>query len=331
MSQKPLCVVTHWVHPEIINYLEPHCRLVVNKTRETWPRQILFDHLKEADAAMMFMPDWVDAELLDNAPRLKIVGAALKGYDNFDVDALTSRGVWLSYVPDLLTIPTAELTIALMLALGRHVLPGDKRVRSGAFEGWRPIFYGQGLHGSTVGIIGLGRLGQAVAQRLAGWGVKLIGYDIAELPDERKRELALAQTDMPTLLATADWVVCVSPLTPDSKGLLGAAELAAMKPGAFLVNTGRGSCVDEEAVTEALEKGHLAGYAADVFAFEDWGLADRPRDVPEALRDPGLRTVFTPHLGSAVEQVRIDIAMEAARNIVDVLCGKAPRNPVNTI
>jgi phosphonate dehydrogenase len=278
-----------------------------------------------ADAMMAFMPDSVDAAFLAAAPRLKVIACALKGFDNFDVTACTRAGVWVSIVPDLLTAPTAELAIGLALGLGRHLREGDAFVRSGAFQGWRPALYGSGLAGATVAILGLGRLGGAIAARLAGFGCRLIGHDAAAGGPATVTRMGLEEA-----LAEADQVIVALPLTGGTRHVIDAAALARMKPGALLVNVGRGSTVDEAAVADALAAGRLGGYAADVFALEDWALADRPRAIdPRLLAHP--RTLFTPHLGSAVARVREEIAMAAALNIADALAGRRPRDAVNTI
>lgn len=326
---KPVCVVTHWIHPEVIDFMAPHCELVLNQTRESLPRQALFARLSQADAAMMFMPDWVDDELLDHAPRLRVIGAALKGFDNFDVEAVARRGIWLTNVEDLLTIPTAELTIGLMLALGRHMLSGDRLIRSGGFEGWRPLFYGVGLEGSTIGLVGLGRLGQAVAKRLQGWEASVLGFDVNPLAPALAAQLGVRQVGLDELCARSDFTVLLTPLTSGTRRLFNAERIATIKPGAHLINAGRGSCVDEAAVAQALAGGRLAGYAADVFEFEDWILRDRPASIARGLLEDADRTVFTPHLGSAVDKVRAAIAMEAAENIVAALHGERPKGAVN--
>ena len=330
MNKKPHCLVTCRIHPEVVKYLEQYCTLDLNQTDESLRPEELRTRIKEADAVMMFMPDKVDEGLLSAAPRLKVIGAALKGYDNFDVEAATRHHVWLTYVPDLLTAPTAELTIALMLGLSRNVAAGDRRVRSD-FRGWRPVLFGTGVAGSTVGIIGMGRLGQAVAGLLRGWNTRLLGFDISERSAARGRELGVEMLPLEEVLKESDFVLVLTPLTPHSRKLLNAERLSLMKEGAFLVNTGRGSCVDERAVAQALKNGHLAGYAADVFEFEDWALDGRPEKICPPLLSPELNTLFTPHLGSAVDKVRIAIEMTAAKNIVDVLEGRVPEHPVNDL
>ena len=179
---KSKVVVTHRVHEEILDLLRTSCEVSANQSAETLEREEILRRAAEADGLMVFMPDSLDAEFLARCRRLKIVAAALKGYDNFDVAACTQRGVWFTIVPDLLTDPTAELTIALLLGLTRKVLEGDRYVRSGAFQGWRPHLYGSGLSGRTLGIIGLGAVGQALAKRLRGFDLTLLYSDIRAVP-----------------------------------------------------------------------------------------------------------------------------------------------------
>ena len=319
---KPRVVVTHWVHPEVLDLLRSVADVDVNPGRESWPHDELLRRVRDADAMIAFMPDRVDDAFLAAAPRLRIVAGALKGFDNLDVAACTRRGVWVTIVEDLLTAPTADLALGLLLALTRNILPGDRSVRAPGYPGWRPILYGAGLSGANVGVIGFGLLGRAIVQRLTGFGAKVRIHDPGAKGDPLWMPLDL-------LLPHSDIVVLAAPLTPATHHMLGAAGLARMRPGAHLVNVGRGSVVDEVAVAAALESGHLAGYAADVFEFEDLSLADRPRAIPEALLAFPDRTVFTPHLGSAVDAVRREIALSAARNVVDVLEGRPPRDSVN--
>lgn len=326
---KPKIVVTHWVHPEVIELLEDVGDVVPNTTRERLPRAELIARTRDADAIMTFMPDRVDEEFLDACPRLKVVGCALKGYDNFDIEACTRRGVWITNVPDLLTVPTAELTIGLLIGLTRHVLAGDTFVRSGRFDGWRPTLYGAGLAGKTLGIIGMGAVGQAIAQRLQGYDMTLLYADPRALTPEREAALRLARVPLDELLGVSDYVVPMVPYRPDTLHLIDAPALARMQQGAFLVNTCRGSVVDEEAVADALACGKLAGYAADVFEMEEWARSDRPRAIPSRLLEDTARTLFTPHLGSAVEEVRWAIELEAAANILQALRGEVPRGALN--
>lgn len=265
---KPKVVLTHWVHPEIIELLREKAEVVANPGRKTLPREVLLERAKDADALMAFMPDCIDEAFLKACPRLKIIAAALKGFDNFDVDACTRHGVWLTIAPDLLTIPTAELTVGLVLGITRNMLEGDRHIRSGQFAGWRPELYGLGLYGRTAGIVGLGLVGRAVAERLKGFGMNLVYSDeISLLPDEEE-QLGLTKVTFSGLLDSSDIVIPLLPLTDRTFHLFDRNALARMKKGSYLVNACRGSVVDEMAVVESLEKRHLAGYAADVFEME---------------------------------------------------------------
>lgn len=326
---KPKVVLTHWVHPEIIEMLETVAEVVPNETRDTLPRAEILRRARDADALMAFMPDSIDAAFLDACPKLRVVGAALKGYDNFDVDACTRRGIWFSIVPDLLTVPTAELTIGLLLGLTRHVLPGDSRIRSGTFRGWRPELYGCGLTGRTLGIIGMGAVGRAIAKRLAGFDMQLLYCDKTALDAELERAWGARRVALDELLAASDFVVPMLPMTAETQHLINAGTLAQMKRGSYLINACRGSVVDERAVVDALASGHLAGYAADVFEMEEWSRPDRPAAIPQALIDNTAQTLFTPHLGSAVREVRLAIEREAARNILQALSGQRPDGAIN--
>lgn len=330
-SARAKVVITHRVHREVVDLLGATCDLVLNDSPETWPREKLLSHAAAADALMVFMPDSVDDSFLAACPRLKIVAAALKGCDNFDVRACARRGVWFSIVPDLLSIPTAELALGLMLGLTRNIGPGDRRVREGSFEGWRPVLYGAGLCGRTVGIIGMGRLGRALAPMLRGLGTKTICADQTALTAEDEQRLGVTRMEWNDLLAAADVIALLLPLTPSTLHIFGGEALARMKPGSYLINVGRGSVVDEKAIADALDSGHLAGYAADVFEMEDWAREDRPRSVEPRLLKPGARTLFTPHLGSAVAEVRLRIELAAAGNILQALRGERPSDAVNSV
>jgi phosphonate dehydrogenase len=325
----PRVVLTHWVHPEVIEVLSHTCEVVANPTKETLSRQEILSLTIDAEALMVFMPDRIDAEFLQKCPKLKIIAGALRGYDNFDVEACTQQGVWFTIVPTLLADPTAELTIGLLLGLTRRMVEGDAVIRSGQFAGWRPRLYGVGLHHRTLGIVGMGSLGQAFAKRLAGFDMKVLYTDLQPLSSETEQALGLSYVSFETLLAESEFVVLMVPLIAETFHLIDRSTLAQMKPGSFLINPCRGSVVDELAVADALESGHLAGYAADVFEMEDWARSDRPRSIPQALLDAKDKTFFTPHLGSAIHTVRRDIALEAAENILQALRGEVPKGAVN--
>jgi phosphonate dehydrogenase len=300
--------------------------LDINPGPEPWSDAELRRRCAEADGLLAFMTERVDAAFLATCPRLRAISCALKGFDNFDAAACAEAGVWLTVVPDLLTEPTAELALALALALGRNLLAGDALVRAGRFEGWRPALYGAGLSGSAIGIAGMGRVGRAIARRAAAFGPRrLLGHDAGAAWPEQA--LGVERAGLEELFRACDFVFLALPLTAETLHLIGDRLLAAAR-GVRLVNIGRGGVVDELAIARALEVGWLAGYAADVFELEDWATPGRPREVPTALRALEDRTVFTPHLGSAVTEVRRRIETAAARNLVAALSGLSPPDAV---
>jgi len=322
-------VVTNWVHTPVIRRLERYGRVESNPDREPWPRERLLEVCADADAMLAFMTDHVDAEFLAACPRLRIIAGALKGYDNFDGEACARRGVWLTVVPDLLTAPTAELAIGLTISVARMMLPGDRYIRRGAFEGWRPRFYGAGLEGASVGLVGMGAVGRAIATRLRGFGVRLRYFDRDRLAPSAEAEFGVEWMPFQQLLRASDFVILAVSLNDDTVATIDRDALASMKPDAYLVNPARGSLVDEDAVADALVEGRLAGYAADVFACEDWARSERPAGIPQSLIDLPHKTVLTPHLGSAVDRVRLEIALAAAGNIADCFEGRRPAGAVN--
>lgn len=326
---KPTVVITQKVHDEVIQYLDQYCIVVPNTETEPLGRPELIARAADAHGMMVFMPDSIDEEFLAACPRLRIVAAALKGFDNFDVQACTRRGIWFSIVPDLLTVPTADLTVGLLLCLTRNLLTGDRQVRSGAFDGWRPHLYGTGLSGATAGIIGMGAVGLAVASRLRAFDMTILCHDIQPVDPKTLDDIAARSVSLDELLCSSDIVLPLLPLTPDTLHLMSRERIALMKPGAFLINAGRGSVVDEAAVADSLANGHLGGYAADVFEMEDWARPDRPSGISPALLAMKDKTVFTPHIGSAVGSVRREIEMDAARSIVEALQGFTPHGAVN--
>ena len=299
--------------------------VVGNAGPEPWGREALHGALAGASGALVFMTDRVDAAFLEAGAGeagagLRVIGCALKGWDNVDLAACTARGVLVAVVEDLLTAPTAELAVGLMIAAGRQVVAADRAVRAEGFRGWRPRFYGVGLDGSVVGIVGMGAVGRAVAARLQGFGCRVVHWD-----RERARE---GWMPLEELLGAADYVVLALPLTAETAGLIGAAALGRMRPGAVLVNPARGSLVDEAAVAAALGSGRLAAYAADVFECEDWARERRPGAVHPGLLGSG-RTVLTPHIGSAVATVRERIELAAAEAVLAGLRGDRPEGCLN--
>ncbi len=320
-------LITHRAFPETVDSLRT-CGEVVHPDGDSFSRDEVRRRAADCEAMMTFMPDVVDEAFLRGCPHLRIVACALKGYDNFDAEACTRQGVWLTIVPNLLTIPTAELTVGLAIALARHVRTGDAHVRSGAFRGWEPHFYGTGLAGSNVGIAGMGAIGRTMATRLAGFGCRLFYTDRQRMSYSDEQALGISWLTLEELLSNSDFLVLAVPLNGQTRHMINAAALDRMRPGAFLINPCRGSVVDEQAVLEALNRGRLGGYAANVFEMEDWVLPDHPSGIPQGLLEHP-NTLFTPHIGSAVTETRRRIELAAAENIRQALSGKRPPDAVN--
>ena len=278
------------------------------------------------------MADCIDEAFLESCSRLQIIAATLKGYDSYDVEACTRHGVWLTIVPESIIPPTAELALALTLAVMRNVRSGDEVVRSGDFAGWRPALYGATLSDAVVGMLGMGQLGQAVAKLLSAFGIAELLY-----VDEDEKELHSNTTqsptrrvDLDTLFSTSDVIIVTLPLTSSTHHLVDAALLAQLRPGSRMINAGRGSVIDKAAVLEVLQSGRMAGYAADVFEMEDWAFPTRPKSILKELREHP-RTVLTPHLGSAVDSVRREMSLTSARQVRQVLVdGQRPQHAVNS-
>ena len=217
-----------------------------------------------------------------------------------------------------------------MIGLTRKIRAADGWVRSGEFQGWRPEFYGLGIADFAIGIVGMGAIGRAVAERLRGWGATIIYTDRTPIVRTDEARLTATWRDLDSLLREADAVILALPLTAETLHTINPARLMVMKPGSFLINPCRGSVVDESAVLMALQSGHLGGYAADVFELEDWARECRPPQIgPALLSHPN--TLFTAHIGSAVQKVRLAIELRAAENIRQVLSGERPKDAVNDI
>jgi glyoxylate reductase len=255
-----------------------------------------------------------EAELA-GLPRLKVVANCAVGYDNVDLAACARRGVVVTNTPDVLTDATADLAMALLLAVARRLGEGQRLIERGAWRGWDPrLLLGLELKGATLGIVGAGRIGRAVGRRAAAFGMRLCYCDTAARGDF-ELETGAVRLSLDQLLARADAVTVHLPSTPETRGLIGAGALAAIRRGAILINTARGDIVDEPALVAALEDGRLGGVGLDVFAHE-------PEVPPALVRHP--RAVVLPHLGSATTRTRRAMAALALRNVVAVLAGEPP-------
>lgn len=327
-SASKTILVSHRVFPETLAALSQIGDVQAPNPKPHFSRTRLAQLARRADAFLAFMPDAIDESWLLGAPKLRMIAAALKGYDNFDLNACTNRGIWLSNVPDLLTVPTSELAIGLMIGLARNIRAGDHLIRKRGRSRWEPQLYGVGIAGNTIGLIGMGMIGVAIAERLRAFEANLLYFDNNALAKEEENRLNVCCCTLPELLGSSDIIIAGLPLADSTYHLLNENSLGLCKKGVLLINPARGSVVDELAVARALEHGQLGGYAADVFECEDFSLPKRPKRIPpRLLRHPA--TLFTPHLGSAVQSVRRGIELRAATNIADWASGRPPRDAVN--
>jgi len=285
------------------------------------PRARLLAEVAVADGLLALLTERVDADLLAAAPRLRAVSCMAVGYDNVDLDACTAAGVAVCNTPDVLTETTADLCWAILMAAARRLYEGQRAVVEGRWAAWAPFFLaGQDVWGRTLGIVGLGRIGAAVARRARGFGMRILYAGPSPKP-EIEAETGAERVPLEALLRTADFVVLLAPLRPDTRHLIGRRELGWMKDTAVLVNAGRGPLVDEVALVEALRAGQIWGAALDVFEREPV-----PPDHPLLLL-PNVLAV--PHIGSASVATRTAMVRLAAENLAAVLEGRRPRACVN--
>jgi glyoxylate reductase len=308
----PIALATFPLPPRAVDALSPVAEV---RGPEGWR-----DSLSEADALLCLLTDRVDAALLRAAPRLRVVACATAGYEHVDLDACRARGVAVTNAPGVLTEATADLTWALLLATVRRLPQAERDLRAGGFHGWGFWDYlGGDLHGATLGIFGMGRIGRAVARRAAPFGMRIAYHSRTRLPVEEERELGAEWMERDGLLAASDVLTLHSPLTPETRGLMDADAFARMRRGSYLVNTARGALVREDALVDVLRSGHLAGAGLDVYEHE-------PAIHPGLLELENV--VLLPHVGSATLETRTRMATLAARNAAAVLGGGTPPNRV---
>jgi glyoxylate reductase len=313
-------VVSARLPGRIAEILAGHELIVPAGDETQLPAERLRAALADADGLLAMLSLRIDAALLDGAPKLRVVANNAVGYDNVDLAATARRGVVVTNTPDVLTAATADLTLTLMLAAARRLPEGEALARSGRWRGWEPEqLPALDLPGARLGIVGLGRIGQAVARRARAFGMDIVYAQPRPAPPAVESELAATRLELDELVATSDVVTLHCPLSPATRHLLDAARLGRMKPRAVLVNTARGPIVDEPALAAALSAGHLLGAGLDVFE-------DEPRIHPALLAAP--RALLMPHLGSSTPATRTAMAELAAQSIADVLAGRPPAHVV---
>lgn len=283
-------------------------------------KEEIIEGVKGRDVLICLLTDPIDAEVMDASPRLKIIANYAVGIDNIDVEAATARGIAVTNTPGVLTETVADLTWALLMSAARRIVESDAFMRAGKFKGWAPLLMlGSDVYGKTLGIIGAGRIGRAVAARARGFDMKVL-YHSRKRNEEMERFCNARFVDLQTLLQESDYVSLHVPLTDHTYHLIGEREINMMKPSAYLINTARGKCIDEGALVRALQEGRIRGAALDVFEHE-------PAVTPELLKLHNV--VLAPHIGSASYETRSRMAVMVAENVRAALRGEVPPNCVN--
>jgi len=327
MQGKPRVFVTREIPEAGLSRIREYYDVSVWPEYTAPPYEVILEEAKRSDALVTLLTDKIDCRLIsESQPRLRIISQYAVGYDNIDVDCATRHGVYVTNTPGVLTDATADLTWALILAVTRRIVEADRFVRSGEWyrsgTGWHPLMLlGFEVTGKTLGIIGMGRIGRAVAERARGFKMKVLYYSRRRLPPEEEERLNARYVDLDTLLRESDIVSIHTPLTPETRHMIGERELKLMKKTAYLINTARGKVVDTDALVRALREGWIAGAGLDVFDQEPL-----PPDHPLTKLD---NVVLTPHIGSATVETRTRMALMVAENLIEFYRGNVPPNLVN--
>ncbi len=315
---KPRVLVTRKLLPEALAWLDERATVEIGTVTDELPRVRLLDAVADKDGLLPLLVDPIDREVMDAAPRLKIIANCAVGYNNIDIAYARARGILVTNTPGVLTEATADLTWALILAVARRIPQAEAFLRRGEFTGWAiDLCLGKDLSGKRLGIIGMGRIGRAVAERAKAFRMETVYCDTVPLSPAEEMRLAARRLALDDLLASSDVVSVHAVLTPETHHLISAARLRLMKPQAILVNVSRGPIVDEAALVSALAEGRLWGAGLDVYERE-------PAVTPGLMDLPNV--VCLPHIGSATYETRLAMCMMAARNLVQGLNGERPGN-----
>jgi glyoxylate reductase len=317
---KPKVFATHQLFDEARQILDAACDVEYWTNEERPPREEVLRRVKDKEGLVCLLTEKVNDELLRIAPKLRIAANVAVGYDNIDVDTCTKRGVVATNTPGVLDETTADFAWTLMMAVARRLSEGEQLARSGNWKGWNlDQLVGADIWGKTLGLVGFGRIGRAVARRALGFHMKVIYTDAVKAPDEVEKSLNAQFREMNSLLAESDFISLHVPLMPETRGLFDAPKFYRMKPTAFLINTSRGPVVEEAALVAALEAGKIAGAALDVYENEPF--------IHPGLKRPNV--VLAPHLASASLETRTKMAVMAANNLVALFTGQMPPNMLN--
>ena len=276
---------------------------------------------RDADAILSLLSTPVNKKIIDGAEKIKIVANFGAGYDNVDYEYAAQKGIPVTNTPFVSTEATAELTMGLLLAVSRRIAEGDELCRTAGFNGWAPLFFlGREVHGKTLGIIGFGNIGRSVAEKAKGFGLNILYYDVKKQDENTEKELGAKYSDFETLLKKSDFITINSAYTPTLKHMIDEREFGLMKKTAYLINCARGPIVNEKSLVKALREKEIEGAALDVYEFEP-NISDELKNMKNV--------VLTPHIGNATIETRDQMALCAAKNIIQVLKGESPYSPIN--
>lgn len=313
--------VTRRIPEKGLKMLEERYKVSVNPHERVLTKEEIIEGVKDADALLCLLTDTIDREVIDAGQNLKIISNYAVGYNNIDVKYASERGITVTNTPGVLTETTADLAWALLMGAARRVVEGDKFMRAGKFRGWAPmLMLGTDVYGKTLGIVGMGKIGQAVARRAKGFDMHIIYYSRKRKLDVEKKTGA-EYVSLETLMKESDYISLHVPLTSETRNMINREMLELMKPSAYLINTARGEVIDEPYLIEMLKKGRIRGAALDVF----WG---EPLNLNPELYELD-NAVLAPHMGSASLETRTKMAEMAAQAIIDVFEGRIPENRVN--
>jgi len=320
-SGRPAVLISRQLPQPAIELARSRAEIDAYAVDAAMPRAELLARLRDKQGLICVISEAIDQALLDACPDLRVVSNVAVGYNNVDVAACTRRGVVVTNTPDVLTDTTADFAWALLMATARRVVEADRYLRDGRFEQWEyMLLLGGDVHGKTLGVVGFGRIGRAVARRARGFGMRVLYQDAVAADAAAERELRATRADLATLLRESDFVTLHTPLIPETRHLINAQSLRTMKKTAYLINAARGPVVDEAALVQALREGWIAGAGLDVFEEE-------PKVHPGLI---GLsNVVLAPHIASGSSETRLKMATLAVENCLAVLEGKTPPTPVN--
>lgn len=317
---KPKIFSTHGLFDAARALLSPHFEVEYWTQRERPTRQDVVAHVRDKEGLICLLTERINDELLAAAPNLRIVANVAVGFDNIDVPACTRRGIVATNTPGVLDETTADFAWTLLMAVARRLIEGDQLARSGTWEGWNlDQLCGTDVWGKTLGIVGFGRIGRALARRAAGFGMRILYHDAVRPSEAVEKELRAEYREFNDLLAESDFVSVHVPLLPETRGLFSLSKIARMKPTAFLINTSRGAVVEEAGLVHALETAKIAGAALDVYENEPF--------IHAGLKRPNV--VLAPHIASASVETRTKMACMAAENVIAVFSGRTPPNALN--